>query len=88
MSGKQCPHCGGTGAEPSLPGVFYRPAPEELHALCSSCCGQGSREWLELDHVRNAAPELLEALRYIAKTWPDSFAARHARAAIAKATRS
>lgn len=33
-----------------------------------------------------AAPDLLEALRYIVKQWPDSFAARTARAAIAKAT--
>lgn len=32
-----------------------------------------------------AAPGLLEALKYIAKTWPDDFAARHARVAIAKA---
>ena len=32
-----------------------------------------------------AAPDMLATLRYIAKTWPDSFAARDARAAIAKA---
>jgi hypothetical protein len=45
---------------------------------------------LELPYVENArliaaAPELLKALQYIAKQWPDSFAARHAHAAIAKA---
>lgn len=33
-----------------------------------------------------AAPDMLETLRDIAKQWPDSFAARSARAAIAKAT--
>jgi hypothetical protein len=32
-----------------------------------------------------AAPDLAEALRYIAKTWPDSFAARTALTALAKA---
>lgn len=33
-----------------------------------------------------AAPEMLEALRDIAKQWPDSSAAKTARAAISKAT--
>lgn len=35
-----------------------------------------------------AAPEMMEALRDIAKQWPDSSAAKTARSAIAKATTS
>lgn len=45
--------------------------------------------WIEVSdedaRLIESAPDLLEALKYIAKTWPDDFAARHARAAIAKA---
>lgn len=38
------------------------------------------------DQAVEQVADLIEALRYIAKTWPDSFAARHARAVIAKST--
>lgn len=37
----------------------------------------------ERDRLAVEVGRLREALTYIAKTWPDSFAARHARAALA-----
>ena len=44
--------------------------------------------WLEAARALRAfaerEKELVEALKYIAKTWPDDFSARHARATLSK----
>jgi len=57
------------------------------HWICGTWAGPASgSEYVRADLLTAALAReagLREALRHIAKHWPDSFAARHARAALA-----